>query len=411
MPAVIDPQISGIAGNMILGALLDLGAKKETLKNLEGVLPSLINDCKQVEIEIKQAKRLTISGTSVETKIKEERHAIAGEKVKKRMQKVCKELKVGVQVKNFAIQTLERLIKAEATVHNEQPTEVHLHETGSVDTIVDILGTGLLLRDINAFDKTWYTLPVAVGKGKIKTAHGNFISPAPATLEILRSANIPLQGIPVNSEIATPTGVALLAQLSEEPLDVLPSLTPQEIGYGLGSKNFSEVPNILRIVVGSSLAVRDEVYVLETNLDDVTGEVLGHTINRLLEGSALDVTVTPTVMKKNRPGYILKVITKKENLREVSRNILQETGSIGVRFQSTKRYKAKREIRKIKVEVRGRQFEIPVKISRIDDEILNLKAEYDHLEEAAHRLDLSLRQFKERVEEKAKKKLRRRGEA
>ncbi|NIQ04160.1 MAG: nickel pincer cofactor biosynthesis protein LarC [Candidatus Korarchaeota archaeon] len=404
--AIVNPQTSGIAGDMFLGALIELGAKKSTLKQLE-IIPSLIEDCERLDITIKEESRGVIHGTKVETEIEEISHHVTGKEAKKRVITVSKELGVDEPSVNFAIQTLKKILKAEATVHNTPSDTVLLHETGSVDTIVDVLGTAMLLKDLNGKKRRWYSLPVSVGGGMIETSHGRLTSPAPATLELLRAAEIPFRGGPVNSELATPTGVALLAQIIEEAIDFYPLAQPEKIGYGLGSKKFKEIPNVLQIVLGfSSETVTEATYVLETNLDDVTGEELSATMDALLREVALDVTLTPTTMKKSRPAVVLRAITPKEKIQDAAKIIMNETGSLGVRFYPVRRYKAKRKLKEIKIDIEGREFCCPVKISYLGGKILKIKAEYDPLEKISRQVDLPLRKVKKMVEEKARMNVR-----
>lgn len=406
MLIVINPEISGIAGNMILGALLDLGASESIIKKLEAI-PAIIENCERLKITIKKEKRGAISGTIVQTNIQEDAHHVPGKKAKKRVRKVGQELEVEKPVMNFTTRVLENLLTAEAAVHNTSVDEIRLHETGSVDTIVDILGTGMLLKDLGWFKQHCYTLPVAVGGGTIETAHGKLSAPAPATLEILRASAIPFQGGPVKTELGTPTGVALLVEMIDKAIEYFPFGTAKMIGYGLGAKNLKEIPNALQIVAGSSSKTieNDEIYILRTNIDDVTGEILGYTMDYLLKEVALDVTITPTTMKKSRAAYVLNVIVKEENLSEAARIIMEETGSLGVRFHKVGRYKAKRTIEMIKMHLGGEKIECPVKISYLNGKLLKVKAEYDDVKKIAERLNRPLRKIKDKIEQKAQENL------
>lgn len=274
MFGIINPSLAGISGDMTLGALIDAGASQEILEKFES-LPSFLDKCDLLKVKIEKAKKRPISGTRVLTEIEEEYHHMSGKNAKRMITKVSNELNVQNKTKDFALQILEKILKAETAVHGASMDEVHLHETGSVDTVVDILGTGMLLNDLQAFDMEWYSLPLVVGGGYVDTMHGRLTVPAPATLEILKNEEFPFQGGPVNAELATPTGVAILTQIVDKPVQSLPLLTLDKIGYGLGSKEFKEQPNVLQVLLGSTpeTLTKDNIFLLQSNVDEETGEL------------------------------------------------------------------------------------------------------------------------------------------
>jgi uncharacterized protein (TIGR00299 family) protein len=206
------------------------------------------------------------------------------------------------------------------------------------------------------FDAKIYSTHVAVGGGTFKFSHGIVSSPAPATLAILQSKNFPFQGGPIEAELATPTGVSILVNLVEEVVSFYPAMTPLKIGYGAGTKEFSQMPAVLRFTLGDSLdngLVKDEIAVLETNIDDATGEVLGYTLDKLLQEGAKDVSIIPMYTKKNRPGQIVKVIADQKDVPHLSRVLMDETGSLGVRVYYCERHIIAHELYSVDLVIGG----------------------------------------------------------
>ncbi len=250
----------------------------------------------------------------------------------------------------LAMKIFRRLGEAEATVHGVPIQEIHFHEVGALDSIADIAGSAIAL-DLLGVEK-FTSSPVAVGSGTVRCAHGIMPVPTPATAELLKG--VPLRPALVKSELTTPTGAAILTSVVSEYVDT-PTLTIEQIGHGAGSKDFLEQPNLLRIFLGNfSLptggegpGVRgcdaDTVWVLETNLDDVPGEIVGYCFERLFAAGALDVWTTPIQMKKNRPGVMLSVIGTQANLAELEAIIFRETQTFGIRRHLAQRHKLQRE--------------------------------------------------------------------
>jgi uncharacterized protein (TIGR00299 family) protein len=224
-------------------------------------------------------------------------------------------------------------------------------------------------------DKTVYGMPVALGGGRIESMHGMLSIPAPATLEILK--NIPTFGGPVDHELTTPTGAALLINMVDEFTNFYPFLTNKKIGYGAGKMELS-FPNIIRILDGNSKVLEDHVSILETNLDNVTGELMGHIFKVLLKFGARDVSVLPTITKKNRPGYLLRVIAKPMDCDTLSEVIIRETGTLGVRvLPYVHRNIASRKIVPVNVDINGKTSKIMIKVGMIGTEIISIKPEYE----------------------------------
>jgi len=271
---------------------------------------------------------------------------------------------------------------------------------GSADTLIDILGVAAAVEELGFFKDTLiYSTPVAVGGGIFKFSHGAFSSPAPVTLEILRSKGFAMVGGPVKAELATPTGVALLVNLVHEVVCFYPSMVPVVVGYGAGSRDLKDVSNVLRIVVvvGEPLdygLLRDEMCVLETNLDDVTGEVIGHTVDRLLSEGVRDVCIVPMFTKKNRPGHIVKVIVDKEDVERISRILMEETGTLGVRIIPCSRHILAREIISVEIDTELGKETVRLKVAKDSrGKILHAKPEYDDIKRLAEKLNKPLKEI------------------
>jgi uncharacterized protein (TIGR00299 family) protein len=402
---VIDCQVAGISGDMLLGALLDLGADIQkvikAMKSIEGY----INGCKNIEIIIKDVTRKEIHAKKVDVKA-EDFVEITGLKLITATMECVKNMELSTKAKQFVINSINTLVYTEAKIHRKSINEIHLHETGSPETLAEIIGTAVALDDLGFFDTKIYSTPVAVGWGLFKFSHGIVSSPAPATLEILRSKAFPIVSGPIESELATPTGVSLLVNLAQEVIRFYPSMKPIAVGYGAGTKDFAEMPNVLRITLGEPFNyqfLKDEIYVLETNLDDTSGEIIGYTIDRLLQEGAKDVSVIPIFTKKNRPGQILKIIADRTNVEHLSRILMEETGTLGVRLYPCERFILNRESICINLPLNNMNEKINVKVAKdARGEIVQIKPEYDDVKRIADKTRKPLREIIELVKTKAK---------
>jgi hypothetical protein len=307
------------------------------------------------------------------------------------------------------------LLDAEVQVHGEvNQNDVELKELGSTDTVADIIGVTVALDDLKILtDAEVYSTPVAVGGGLFKFSHGVVQSPGPVALEILRKFSFPMIGGPVEGELITPTGASLLVNLVHVANVFYPDMRPYAIGYGAGTKDFGGVPNILRIVIGNAVdynLLTDRVYVLETNLDDVDGEIIGYTIERLMNENVRDVCIVPVMMKKNRPGQILKVIVDEKDIRRISKMIIDETASLGVRSYPVQRYLVSREIMPMEILIDNTPRTVRVKIARNrNGEIINIKPEYEDARSISQVANKPLRVIQELIREAAARKLKKEG--
>jgi uncharacterized protein (TIGR00299 family) protein len=290
-------------------------------------------------------------------------------------------------VKKHSLSIFEHIAKAEAKIHGMKVTDVHFHEVGALDSIIDIIGTCVAMETLQI--KKVLASPLVEGQGWIHCAHGKYPIPAPATLEIL--SGIPLTQTNVPHELITPTGAAILREFVEH-FGVMESLSIVKVGYGVGSRDLKDRPNALRAALvqesaaSTSAFERDEVVVLETNLDDITGEQLGHAQELLLQNGALDVTIIPVQMKKNRPGIQLQVIAPVEKLKSIAELIVTHTSAFGLRYQALPRLKLRKEEKTVTTPYGS----IRLKLGYLGDKLLHSAPEYEDCKKAAEKHQLSL---------------------
>ncbi|WP_254810161.1 nickel pincer cofactor biosynthesis protein LarC [Natronosalvus amylolyticus] len=304
-------------------------------------------------------------------------------------------------IESTAIAIFERLGKAEASVHGTDLESIHFHEVGADDAIADIVGAVALLADL-AVEQV-VTTPLSVGGGTRSMSHGEYPIPAPAVLEIVERADWAIAGGPVETELLTPTGAAILAEVADG-VDTLPSMQVDKTGYGAGGYDLDPHPNVLRALLasrgGDRSLERDDIAVLETNLDDVAPEVLGGLHQRLGEVGARDVSIVPLTMKKSRPGHLVKVICKPEDRDAVARRLAEETGTLGIRETgASHRWIANRAFETVSLEVAGDTYDVTVKIgSDNDGEVYDVSAEYDDVAAVAAETGEPIRSIARRAE-------------
>lgn len=411
--AVIDAQLAGVAGDMLVAALLDAGADAgkvvAAMQGTQGCLPG----CRSLKIEVREVARRGIHARKVDVLAEEDVAERSGAALLDAASRCTLALGLSEKARRFALGAVNTLVAAEAAVHGgrgETPEHVHLHEAGSVDTLADVIGSAVALEDLGLFDEaTIYCTPVAVGGGLFKFSHGTVSSPAPATLEILRSRGAPLVGGPVEVELATPTGVSLLVNLVHEFVRFYPPMKPVAVGYGAGSKDFAQMPNVVRVTLGEPLAgayIREDIFVIETNLDDATGEVVGYAMERLLQEGARDVSVLPVTAKKGRPGQIVKVIADRETAERLCAVLIEETGTLGVRMYACERRICRRESVPVTVSVGGISRVVNVKVARdLAGRLVQLKPEYDEVRALAQQSGRPLREVQALVQARAAQEL------
>jgi uncharacterized protein (TIGR00299 family) protein len=405
---MIDCQIAGVSGDMFLGALIDLGANA---KKIVSAIKSLENSdagYKNVKIEIRKTEKSGFKATKIDITA-QMKSGVKGEDLIRIVENTVSNLGLTREAKEFASKTINTLISTEAKIHGNGQAHVHVHEMGEVDTVAEIIGCAVALDDLGLYGAKIFSTPVSVGGGIVKFSHGTMTSPAPATLAIFQSKNFPIKGGPVESELSTPTGASILTSLVQEVSIFYPLMKPMKIGYGAGNKDFTEIPNVLRITTGEAIEdifSRDEIAVLETNLDDVTGEIIGYAMDRLLKAGAKDVSIIPMSTKKNRPGQILKVISDEKDVQQLANIIADETGTLGTRVYLNQRFILERESIKIDIPIGSGTEQVRVKIGKKRNGIMvRLKPEYEDLRRLAEKTGRPLREITEEVTSKAKEKL------
>jgi pyridinium-3,5-bisthiocarboxylic acid mononucleotide nickel chelatase len=293
-------------------------------------------------------------------------------------------------VRDTSIAIFQRIANAEGRIHGLPADSVHFHEVGAVDSIVDIVGACVALEMLGR--PRVLASAVTEGTGFVRCAHGRFPIPAPATLEILGARGIPLSQCDEAHELVTPTGAALLAELVEQ-FGPMRDLQPSKIGYGLGTRENRTRPNVLRAVLGESTDrplhdwESDRVAVLETNLDDISAEVLGSFVEKALVSGVLDVFHTPVQMKKNRPGVLLSLLCAEAEVDRFAELILRETSAFGVRHHLADRRKLRRE----SVQVQTPFGPVAVKVGRLDGKVIQAAPEYESCREASARAGIPLK--------------------
>ncbi len=370
--------ISGISGDMFLGACIDLGVPIEEIKKFL----ALIVRPSSIELKSLRENRHGISGIRLEVKVED------SGKVKswKEMDRMLLESRLPSDFKNRVRDVFKTLAKAEAKIHNLSLDNVHFHELGSYDTIVDVVG---VLFSVNYLKiERIMCSHIPLGYGHIKGIHGTIPIPSPATLELLKDA--PVYGSGIREELVTPTGALLIKTLCDGFGD-LPDMEIDAIGYGLGSRDFPQRPNLLRIICGRPTirTISDNVTVVEANIDDSNPEWLGYLMERLLSEGALDVTLIPAYMKKNRPGCILQVMTTMESIDLLIKIIFSESSTLGVRYGFMKR----RVLERMEREVESPWGKIKVKEVKDVNGKINIFPEFEECKKIAQKHRISLKEI------------------
>ena len=381
---------AGISGDMTLGALLDLGLEKELfLKELNKL------KLDGYEIEFSKVMKNGIQGTDVNVILRNNYHNEHhhGEKHHHRnlrdIEKIINDSTLNSNIKDLSKKIFNRLAKAEAKVHGTTIDKVHFHEVGAVDSIVDIVGTAICI-DLLKVDKIMSS-PLHVGGGFVECQHGRIPVPAPATVEILKDGKVPFYSTGINGEMVTPTGAAIIAELAEDFIN-MPEMIPEMIGYGTGKRSM-EIPNCLRVMLGEIRhGTKETAWVLECNVDDMSGEISGYVMDKLFKAGALDVFFTSIYMKKNRPGIKLSVICDSSKINKLEEIILKETTTIGIRKYEVERKCMERDTINIQI-LNGT---VRVKVATIEG-IKKYSPEYEDCKNLAESTDMPLKDIYELV--------------
>jgi hypothetical protein len=373
---------AGIAGDMTLGALLDAGAELSfVISTLEGL------NVDGWSLTTEQVDRNGIRATRAVVDAPEQHHHRRWSDIRSMLEQAS----LPERVRTRALAVFEALAIAEGKVHGLLPDEVHFHEVGALDAIVDIVGSCAALESLNIDQVA--SGPVAVGVGSISAAHGILPNPPPAVVNLLEG--IPTVSVNVDMELTTPTGAAIVKALAD-CVGPMPDMIISGSGYGAGARDLVDRANVTQVVVGTSAHVEtgneirvETVTELSTNLDDVTGEVLGHAISQLVDAGALDAWATPIVMKKGRPAHTLSVLATPTDAPRLVDMMMSTTGTLGVRTRQIERTVAAR--RMVTVSVDGQHIDVKVSDFRV-------KAEFDHVLKAAEALGLPVAEVVTRAE-------------
>ncbi|TRZ79349.1 MAG: nickel pincer cofactor biosynthesis protein LarC [Nitrosopumilales archaeon] len=407
MVLVIDAQIAGISGDMLLSSLVSIGANKA--KVIDGVysVEDYLKGSKITKLDFGKVVKHGIEATRLVLETSENHHERKGIEIQECILSTSDKIGLSEKAKVFAKESIRSLLHAESKIHGEPLESVHFHEASSIDTVIDIIGSAIALDDLKLFSDQIISTPVAVGSGTLTFSHGTTSNPASAILEIFRNSDTIICGGQVREELTTPTGASLLVNLADRCSEFYPTMKIKSIGYGAGSKDFEGFSNVLKIVRGESIDEfqLDTVQILETNLDDVSGETIGHMIDKLITNGAKDVTVTGAITKKGRPTNLVSVICEPSVTNSLMSILVSETGTLGVRVRSSNRYIVPRIIVTVPILLQGKNFTVRCKIVKHEETVKHFKVESDDVKLIAESLALSFKVTSDLIAEEVKRRL------
>ena len=358
---------AGLSGDMILGALLDLGVSPALFKKkMAGLnLP--------VDIRLKETKRASLRALKVDVHVQKQK---SSPRKWSDIETFIKKSSLSSSVKKNSLDIFKRLFQAEARVHGHKFQEAHLHEAGADDAIVDIVGSCFLAEALDVSE--FYSSPLNVGQGWVKTSHGRLPVPPPAVAELLK--NVPVYAAHVKEELVTPTGAAIVTSLVRQFIP-FPEICYENVGCGAGERNYPDFPNILRVFYGSRTQFKPDrkIFLIEANIDDSTPQVLASFFDKAFALGALDVFLTPVLMKKNRLGTKLTVLAELDKIEALVRAVFQETSSIGVRYFPVQRQVLERTSQKVRV--LGQ--DVSIKTSFLEGKTVNIQPEFEECSKLA----------------------------
>ena len=382
---------SGISGDMNLGAMVDLGVDGEYL---EEELKKL--NLRGYRLKIYKASRKDITGTKVDVLLDShhDHHDHHNHRNLSDIKHIIEKSGLNDRVKRLSLEIFMKVAKAEAKVHGKSIDDIHFHEVGAVDSIVDIVGAAIC-RDTLDIDKILCS-PIEVGSGFVDCAHGRLPVPAPATAEIL--TNVPIKSEGASCELTTPTGAAIAATFAEE-FTVKKDFKIVKTAYGIGNRD-NEIPNVLRVFMGEidENCCRNEsrkAVIIETNIDDMNPEIYDHVIDKLLENGAMDAYLVPIIMKKNRPAVQMSVLCEEDDVDKVENIIVEETTTLGIRKYSVERKLMDRKI----VTIETPYGQVDIKVGIYKGRTLKFKPEYDQCKKLAKENNVPLNTIFETVRE------------
>ena len=366
--------VGGVAGDMLLGALLDAGANADEVRAALAA-----TGVAGLDLRLERVERHGISATHVDVVAPSE-HV---HRTWRDVREIVEAASLPAWPEARALDAFRRLAAAEGLIHRLPPDEVQFHEVGSLDAIGDVIGVCVAAASLGADEITCSPLPTS--RGFVRAAHGRLPLPAPATLEILREAGAPLVPLEVGVELVTPTGAALVAALATT-FGAYPAMVPRQIGYGAGTRDPVDVPNLVRVVVGdapvAALEPASPVYLIEANLDDLSPELVPDAASAATAAGALDVWTVPAQMKKGRPGFVMCALARPPDREAVAESLLRHTSTLGVRIARYDRYELERDW--VTVDVAGGT--VRVKRGWLGGEVVNLAPEHDDCAALAARI-------------------------
>ena len=388
---IIDSQVAGISGDMLLSSLVDIGANKKKVVDSIYACQDYFEGSKIHKVNFIKTTSYGISCTKLLFEYKDSTRFRLGSVVYRSIASCCDSINLSNVAKSFVLNSIKTIITAESKIHGTKHDDVRLHEVSTVDTAADLIGTAVALDNLGLLSQKFYATDVAIGNGMLQFSHGIVPNPGNAILEILRNSQILLVPGKIDGELTTPTGAAMLVNLVPEHISQYPPFIPEQIGNGAGQKDGKNVANILRLVVGQSNSnvdhTSESVYEIETNVDDATGETIGNMIETLYASGAKDVTVLQGISKKNRPSFIIKVLSDITSRDSLVKLLLNETGSLGCRVHEINRITIPRSFITVPITIGNQRFVVKVKLSKDKDGTIKMiKPEYDDIKKIATRL-------------------------
>ncbi|NWJ29851.1 nickel pincer cofactor biosynthesis protein LarC [Marine Group I thaumarchaeote] len=392
MVLVIDPQIAGISGDMLLCSLVDLGANKNKIINGVKQSEKFFSNSSIKKIDFQKIQKHGIQAIQLILEVEEDVAERKGSEIKKAITDSVQDIGLSEKAKIFSESCIDTLISSESKIHGIPEDSVHLHEVSSIDTFVDIVGITIALEDLELFDEKILCLPISVGGGNVTFSHGTMSNPASAILEIFKNSNLIIKGNSANEELTTPTGACILLNLTNNSVEYYPSMKIVSIGYGAGKKDFETFSNVLKIVRGSGNNFDiDSVKILETNVDDVSGEILGNLIEKIMEKGAKDISIYHGITKKGRPTNLVSIICSDENVEKIVDTLVLETGTLGIRISESNRFIVPRTIHTVSITLNGKSFQINYKKSFFKGKT-DFKIEFDDLKNISNTIDKSIKE-------------------
>ena len=371
---------AGASGDMILGAMVGAGVDPNFLREQLSLLP--VTGFK-IDFETVNRSGLSATYARVET-AHEHKHRHLSD-----IKQIIEGSRLSDPVKQRAVQIFTRLAEAEARVHNEPVDHVHFHEVGALDAIVDVVGAAICFEALK-IDR-FVCSSIHVGSGMVKMAHGQFPIPPPAVTELLKG--VPFYATEIKGELLTPTGAAIITTVCNE-YGPIPQMLTEATGYGAGTREYQDFPNVLRVLLGETedkTATDERLWMLETNLDDASPQIVGHVMDRVLELGALDCFFTPVQMKKNRPGVLMSVLCRRDEKEAVMRLLFMETTTLGIRSYEVTRRALQRSV----VQVETQYGPIDVKVAHLDGRVVNEMPEFEQCRQAAVHANVPLKVVEE----------------